>query len=299
MTDITLQQIEIFLTVAEELNLSAAAKGLFLNQSAVSRWIQRLEGSLITKLFIRNNRGVTLTPDGEFLYAELKPIFNGLSSTLRSMRALYSMPENIIRVGCINDDEVIGTLKIFADGFAEDHPDVVMKVVPSNFKDIQEALVLGIVDCSITYQLGFGEIMHSRVKKIKRLNSFFAISSRHPLADSGSLDAPQLSDETLFLLTLPEMKSSEERAIELCRDNGFTPTRITYLPTILSIENAVRDMRGFTINGRNFGQRYKNEIKLFEIKNVKTPQHIIMAWREGICTALTRQFIDTIPEIED
>ena len=299
MTDITLQQIEIFLAVAEELNLSAAAKGLFLNQSAVSRWVQRLESSLNTKLFIRNNRGVTLTADGEFLYTELKPIFTGLSATLRSMRTLYATPENVIRVGCINDDEVIGALKVFVDKFSVANPDALIKVAPSSFKDIQEALVLGIVDCCLTYQLGFAELLHTQVKKIKRLNSFFAISSRHPLAKDDKLCTPQLSNETMFLLTLSEMKNSEERAIELCRDNGFTPNKIKYLPTLLAIENAVRGMHGFTINGNSFGQRYKDEIKLYEVENVMTPQHIILAWREGKHTAAARLFIDSIPEMGD
>lgn len=102
MTDITLQQIGIFLTVAEHLNLSEAAKELFINQSAVSRWIQRLEVSLNTKLFVRNNRGVELTPDGEFLYSELRPIYSVLSSALQSIRSLYGVPENIVCGGRFN-----------------------------------------------------------------------------------------------------------------------------------------------------------------------------------------------------
>ena len=96
INDITLQQIEIFLTVAEQLNLSGVAKELFINQSTVSRWVQRLESSLNTKLFVRNNRGVSLTPNGEVLYAELKPLFCGLSETLRKMRSIGDMPGSFI-----------------------------------------------------------------------------------------------------------------------------------------------------------------------------------------------------------
>ena len=298
MTDITLQQIEIFLTVAEQLNLSEAAKDLFLNQSAVSRWIQRLEGSLNTQLFVRNNRGVELTHDGAFLYAELKPIYARLSTTLYNMRSLYDMPENIIRVGCLDSDEVMDMLKDLVHRFEARHPDVLVKIEPSNFKDLRENLFLGIVDCAITYYLGFGEYHTHQSKKIKKLESNFAISAHHPLAAYDRLPTEKLCNEKLFLLTLAEMRAPEDRALSLCRANGFTPKEIVYLPSDLAIEMAVKGMRGFSINGPNFGQRFSGEIKLYKIDDVQPNQYMIIAWRKGGCNDTTKSFIDSIPNVE-
>ena len=53
------------LAVADELHFTRAAKHLHLDQSAVSRHIQRLEKKLGIKLFARTNRGVELTEAGE------------------------------------------------------------------------------------------------------------------------------------------------------------------------------------------------------------------------------------------
>jgi DNA-binding transcriptional LysR family regulator len=297
MTNITLQQIEIFLTVAEQLNLSEAARDLFLNQSAVSRWIQRLEGSLNMKLFVRSNRGVELTPDGAFLYAELKPIYSRLSTTLHSMRSLYDMPEHIIRVGCLDSDEILEVLKSHVNRFEVSHPDVMIKIEPSDFKDLRENLVLGNIDCAITYYLGFGEYHTLKSKKINRLESYFAISARHPLAAGDRLPTEQLGDENLFLLTLAEMRAPEERALGICRLSGFTPREIIYLPSFLALEMAVRSMRGISINGPNFGRRYGYDIKLYKIDSLPSDQYMIIAWREGRCTEITKQFIDSIPDI--
>jgi DNA-binding transcriptional LysR family regulator len=294
MTNITLQQIEIFLTVAEQLNLTEAAKDLFINQSAVSRWIHRLEGSLHTTLFVRNNRGVELTPDGVFLYAELKPIYSRLSTTLRSMRSLYDMPQPIIRVGYLESDEIVEILKNLVEMFEVTHPDVMIRLEPFDFKDLRENLVLGNIDCAITYYLGFGEYHTLKSKKIKKLASYFAISARHPLAAFDTLPAERLADENLFLLTLAEMRGPEERALGMCRDNGFTPKEIIYLPSFLALEMAVRSMRGICINGPNFGRRFGSDIKLYEIAGARPEQYIIVAWHEGRCPEIAKQFIDVI-----
>mgnify|MGYP002622526106 CR=1 FL=1 len=55
------------MAVAEKGSLRAAARSLGLAQPAITRSIQELEHSLSAQLFIREGRGVTLTPIGEGL----------------------------------------------------------------------------------------------------------------------------------------------------------------------------------------------------------------------------------------
>lgn len=297
MTNITLQQIEIFLTVAEQLNLSDAAKDLFLYQSAVSRWIQRLESSLNTKLFVRNNRGVELTPDGVFLYAELKPLYTRLGTTLHNMRSLYDMPAHIIRIGCPDSEEIIEVLKDHVNRFELSHPDVLFKIETSDFKDLGDSLVLGGIDIIIAYDLDFDAYHDLKSKRINKQDTYFSIAAQHPLASGDKLPTHYLGNENLFLLTAAAMRAPEERALGICQANGFTPKEIIYLPTFLSLEMAVRSMRGISINGANFGRRFGSDIKLYKVENVAAEHYIIAAWREGRCSDNAKQFIDSIPEI--
>jgi LysR family nitrogen assimilation transcriptional regulator len=57
----------VFCRVAETLNFSRAAAHLGLAQPVVTRKIRRLEEILGVSLFLRSNRGCTLTPEGELL----------------------------------------------------------------------------------------------------------------------------------------------------------------------------------------------------------------------------------------
>ena len=56
--------LRYFVTVADEGSISRAAEVLFLSQPSLSQQIQRLEKEMNTRLFLREARGVALTPAG-------------------------------------------------------------------------------------------------------------------------------------------------------------------------------------------------------------------------------------------
>ena len=64
-----LSSYRIFYAVANTGNISKAAKELYISQPAISKSIQKLEENIGIKLFDRSSRGVSLTPEGELLYA--------------------------------------------------------------------------------------------------------------------------------------------------------------------------------------------------------------------------------------
>lgn len=297
MNDITLQQIEIFLTVAEQLSLSEAAKDLFLNQSAVSRWIQRLETSLNTKLFLRNNRGVVLTDHGEFLYNELKPMFEKLGQTLHTLRGMYDIKNNILRVGCIDSSEVLGALREAVRDFERAYPDTILKIELFDSMRLREELVCGNLDCIVSYSLGMGEYWNIVSRRIKRLHTYLGISAHSTLAESTDIPMIALNNEILYLLYIAEMKDPEIRALETCRKIGFVPKEIRYMPSYFALELAVKNGRGFSIGGINMRDHFGPDIKLYHISEPYQEQYVIMAWRENNCSELARAFISTIKDL--
>ena len=68
INDLDLNLLKAFIAVAEEKHFTKAAKSLFVEQSAISKSIKRLELELGTQLFLRTNRKVELTTKGENLY---------------------------------------------------------------------------------------------------------------------------------------------------------------------------------------------------------------------------------------
>lgn len=70
----TLDQIRYVLEIAKFQSINKAAKNLFVSQSSLSNAVKSLENELNEPLFIRTNRGVTLTKFGETFISFVAPL---------------------------------------------------------------------------------------------------------------------------------------------------------------------------------------------------------------------------------
>ena len=61
----TLQQLQQVITIAESKSMNEAAKKLFVSQPNLSSVVRELEEETGITLFIRSNRGIVMTPEGE------------------------------------------------------------------------------------------------------------------------------------------------------------------------------------------------------------------------------------------
>ena len=63
----TLQQLKYLVTVAECRNITEAAEKLFISQPSLSAAIHNLESEMGVTAFVRSNKGVSITREGEEL----------------------------------------------------------------------------------------------------------------------------------------------------------------------------------------------------------------------------------------
>jgi len=85
---LTLRNFEIFVTVCDDLNMTEAAEGLYISQSAVSQAISELETHYGVRLFERFSRKLYLTSAGAKLYGYARHMIGLNGDIEKEMRAL-------------------------------------------------------------------------------------------------------------------------------------------------------------------------------------------------------------------
>ncbi len=88
-----------FYAVTECKSFSKASEKLFISQPAISYNIKELEKGLNVKLFYRNSKGVTLTPEGETLYYYIKNAYDYIYLGEQSIKESKEMLSGSIRIG--------------------------------------------------------------------------------------------------------------------------------------------------------------------------------------------------------
>jgi DNA-binding transcriptional LysR family regulator len=96
---ITLDQVRVFVAVAEELHFGRAAERLQMTQPPLSRQIQRLEKSVGAQLLERDNRRVALTGAGAAFLHEAYRMLNLVESAGDLARRVDAGAAGVVRLG--------------------------------------------------------------------------------------------------------------------------------------------------------------------------------------------------------
>ncbi|MDX1516304.1 MAG: LysR substrate-binding domain-containing protein [Woeseiaceae bacterium] len=85
--NISLRELRTFCVAAENETFREAAEQLHITASAVSHQIKNLEAELGKRLFERNSRTVSLTPNGAQLFSDVQPLLAELDAVTQKHRA--------------------------------------------------------------------------------------------------------------------------------------------------------------------------------------------------------------------
>ena len=154
----TLSSYYIFYVVADCGNISKAAAKLYISQPAVSKSIQKLEGSLGCRLFLRGSRGVVLTEEGSVLYAHVKSAIDTLSRGEEKIRRSIDLGTGHLKIG-VSSTLCKYVLLPYLKDFIKEHPHMNISIkCQSTSKTLQliqeDKLDIGLIG------LGNQELMH-------------------------------------------------------------------------------------------------------------------------------------------
>lgn len=138
----TLEQLRIFVAVAERLHMTRAAEALHLTQSAVSAAVHALETRHGTRLFDRVGRGLALNAAGTAFLPEARAVLARAEAAERLLDELAGLKRGSVRLFASQTIAAYWLPPRMA-AFAQSHPGVELHLSIGNTHRVVEAVLAG------------------------------------------------------------------------------------------------------------------------------------------------------------
>lgn len=216
-----LRQLRSFLTLAEELNFTAAARRLHVTQQALSRLVQQMEREVGVPLFTRTTRSVAPTAAGAAMVPVARRAVGAADRAVVAARRAHTGARSALRV-----DVSSGSLDTGARilrSLRADHPEVAVHLVEVGPVRGLRSLLDGELDVLL------GLVPHCPpdlvAETVRREPVLLGVARDHPLAARATVPVAALADEEL-LLPADETDGGWVALVHAaCRAAGVEPRR--------------------------------------------------------------------------
>ena len=191
-----LRQLKYFIKVAETLNFSAAAKELFVTQSAIAQQIMHLEQELELPLFERNSRQVSLTEAGRLLLPLAIKTVNNSQECKQQLIDLKDMKTGELNVGVTSSFSSVVSETML--DFFKKYPGIKINVMYTHMSKLIDELIKHNLDIALAFK---PSDTHPNVESEVLFHSHLAaiVNEYHPLVEKKSVTLSELSRYNLAL----------------------------------------------------------------------------------------------------
>ncbi|MFD0733724.1 LysR family transcriptional regulator [Planotetraspora mira] len=190
-----LRDIEIFLTLAEELHFGRTAKRLHVSTARVSQALKKQERQIGAPLFERSSRHVALTPIGKQLFENLLPPYRELHEAFTRAASAARGKVDVLRMGVIGP--AVDRYRALLEEFAIIRPNCQVRLRHVNFSDPFGLLRAGAVDVQLLWlPVSEPDLMVGPIILTEQI--VLGVGASHRLASRESISLEDLGDEVVM-----------------------------------------------------------------------------------------------------
>ncbi|HUB76379.1 MAG TPA: LysR substrate-binding domain-containing protein [Solirubrobacteraceae bacterium] len=218
-----LSRLKVFVEVAKQGSISAAAEQLSYTQSAVSQQIAALEAETGVTLIERLPRGVRLTTAGRTLLAHAEGILGRLTAAEADMEAIAGLRGGQLRMASF--PTAGATLMPLAIAmFRAQHPEVELTLAEGEPEEIAPRLYAGEFDLALLFEFeGTSDSLTESLIRQPLFEDpmFLALPADHPLAARRTLRLADLRAESWVQTS--SSSPCARHVVRSCHAAGFDP----------------------------------------------------------------------------
>jgi LysR family hydrogen peroxide-inducible transcriptional activator len=283
-----------YIALADTLNFSQTAYGLFITQPALSRHIAEIETAVGTKLIRRSPHDVALMPVGRVVLEEFREIVRQYDALIETQRALSGGFTGELRMGILNYD-VEAYISPALERFKEILPNIKLSLTTCRPAQLEDDLITGKTDVALLVRKNSESPDIFVHYNIRRAGLAAAVSSKHRLADRKSIQAAELAGEHLVLLKDSDNYNNVIR--ELLTAHGIHIARHTFADDIDTVSFALHETGGVYIGPRHLSALPWHSVAWVNVEDKAFQYDMAFVYRADNKNPAIPHFIDCADQI--
>jgi DNA-binding transcriptional LysR family regulator len=211
-----IRQLKYFIAIAEEGQITGAARKLNIAQPPLSYHLKLLEAELGVKLMERGSRKIKLTDAGKILYDKAEQILKLTETTVKQLKDFSQGIKGTLSIGTVSSCGAT-LLPERIHSFNEKCPDISFEVYEGNTYKLLELLNNGLIEIGIVRTPFNSESFHSKYLSKETMIAVFSTTS-HWYENQGDISINDLIDKPLIIY-----RRFEKLISKCCQTFGFNP----------------------------------------------------------------------------
>lgn len=286
MQSFDLRALEIFRAVALEGSVSRAAARLNRVQSNISTRIRQLEEQIGKTLFLRGNRGLTLTPDGQLLLSYAERLLELSMETAEALRK--GKPSGVFRIGTM-ESTAAARLPAILSRYHELYPDVRI--------ELETDTAGGLIERLLNYDIEAAFI--AEPVEFERIATRPVFEERLVLVAPQSFPALQNTSEISgkTVVAFEEGCAYRRYLEDWLLQEGIVPGAVMAVGSYLAILACVSAGTGFAVVPWSVLDMIdsKGEFRCYELPEKMSRIKTLLAWRSNYNSAKLEALKELVP----
>ena len=270
-----LRQLRYFVAVAEEGNISRAAKRIFLTQPALSRQIKALEEEIGQCLLERQAHSIRLTPVGEALLGEARELLQHSDQMLERVRAAGRGVR--LRVGYA-PSLVAGMLLAAVESFTQTHPNALVELFDLSTMEMLAGLENDKLDVAVTV----GQQRETRGliwTPLTRAAWQLAVNRNHALARGSAVTPAEVARQPLLVFCQRDFPEYWDMVTGWLRKHRLRPTIAGEYDGVDSLMAAVESGLGVAVVTTRTANHVPKRVRLVGLSVAPEPLCVAAGYR--------------------
>lgn len=287
-----IRQLKYFLTIAEEGQITSAAKKLHMAQPPLSQQLKLLEDELGVKLLERGSRHVQLTDTGKILMNRARQILELSNSVVKEINDFSKGLKGTLHIGMVSSSGATLLNESILE-FHKEHSGIKFEIYEGNTFELIDMLNKGIIEVGIV-RTPFNAL-NFECKYAKAEPMIAAVPKEYYWNPAqNTISVSDLKNKPLIIY-----RRFEQLIYETCMENGFEPkvfcknddARTTLLWANAGLGIAILPKSAFEL-AANRNLLYK------EIENEKLKTQIAAIWvKDRYISTIASKFIESFGRV--